>query len=194
DITAGERERGTLETTLSAPIARSALMTGKVVAVATLAALSGLLNLASMSITVLEGAKLAAGAGMTASLPWLNAGAAALLVIPPAAFLFASVMVALGALARSFKEAQTLLTPVYFLCMAPALIAALGDFELGGATVFVPGIGVTLLARDLIAGHATLAVTIAVFASSIAYGAAALALAARLYDSERLFFSDEAGL
>ena len=40
DITAGERERGTLETTLSAPIARAALMTGKVVAVATLAALS----------------------------------------------------------------------------------------------------------------------------------------------------------
>ncbi|HMF39118.1 MAG TPA: ABC transporter permease subunit, partial [Polyangia bacterium] len=29
DITAGERERGTLETTLSAPIARASLMTGK---------------------------------------------------------------------------------------------------------------------------------------------------------------------
>ena len=69
DITAGERERGTLETTLSAPIARAALMTGKVVAVATLAALSGVLNLASMSITVLEGAKLAA-AGAALSLPW----------------------------------------------------------------------------------------------------------------------------
>src|SRR4030095_6648131 len=127
----------------------------KVVAVATLAALSGLLNLASMSITVLEGAKLV-GSGTDVSLPWLNAGAAALLVIPPAAFLFASVMVALGALARSFKEAQTLLTPVYFLCMAPALLAALGDFELGGVSAFIPGIGVTLLARDVIAGHASL--------------------------------------
>ena len=42
DITAGERERGTLETTLSAPIERAALMTGKVLAVATLAALTGL--------------------------------------------------------------------------------------------------------------------------------------------------------
>src|SRR6185295_6092182 len=68
DITAGERERGTLETTLSAPIARAALMTGKVVAVATLATISGVLNLASMSITVLEGAKLAAS-GVTLSLP-----------------------------------------------------------------------------------------------------------------------------
>ena len=193
DITAGERERGTLETTLSAPIPRAALMTGKVVAVATLAALSGFLNLASMSITVLEGAKLA-GAGAGVSLPWVNAATAALLVIPAAAFLFASVMVALGALARSFKEAQTLLTPVYFLCMAPSLLAALGDFELGGVAAFIPGIGVTLLARDMIAGHASVAVTLAVLASSAAYGAAALALACRLYDSERLLGSDDAGL
>jgi sodium transport system permease protein len=193
DITAGERERGTLETTLSAPIARSALMTGKVVAVATLATLSGVLNLASMSITVLQGARLAA-AGVSVSLPWANAGIAALLVIPPAAFLFASVMVAIGALARSFKEAQTLLTPVYFLCMAPSLLAALGDFELGPVAAFIPGVGVTLLARDVIAGHASAGAMVAVFASSVAYGAAALALACRLYDSERLLGADDAGL
>ena len=195
DITAGERERGTLETTLSAPIARSALMAGKVVAVATLAALSGVLNLASMSITVLEGTRLAtSGSGMTFSLPLVQAGAAALLVIPPAAFLFASVMVAIGALARSFKEAQTLLTPVYFLGMAPSLLAALGDFELTGGVALIPGIGVTLLARDVIAGHASLGATCAVFASSVAYGAAALAVACRLYDSERLIGADDSGL
>ncbi|HXU06947.1 MAG TPA: ABC transporter permease subunit/CPBP intramembrane protease [Polyangia bacterium] len=195
DITAGERERGTLETTLSAPIARAALMTGKVVAVATLAALSGVLNLASMSITVLEGTRLAtSGTGMTFSLPLVQAGAAALLVIPPAAFLFASVMVAIGALARSFKEAQTLLTPVYFLGMAPSLLAAVGDFELTPGVAFIPGIGVTLLARDVISGHAALVPTLAVFASSVAYGAVALAVACRLYDSERLIGADAVGL
>jgi membrane protease YdiL (CAAX protease family) len=127
------------------------------------------------------------------ALPWLRA-AAVFVVVPPAAFLFASVMVAIGAVARSFKEAQTLLTPVYFLCMAPSLLAALGDFELTAAAAFVPGIGVTLLARDVIAGHASLGVTVAVFASSVAYGAVALALACRLYDSERLLGTDDVGL
>ena len=192
DITAGERERSTLETTLSAPIDRASLMGGKVLAVATLASLSGVLNLASMSLTVLEGTHLIAG-GAKAAIPWARA-AAAFLVVPPTAFLFASVMVAIGALARSFKEAQTLLTPVYFLCMAPALTAGLGDFQLGGVTAWIPGVGVTLLARDLILGHASLGVTLAVLCSTALYGAAALALAARLYDSERLFFTDEAGL
>ena len=192
DITAGERERSTLETTLSAPIDRTSLMAGKVLAVATLASLTGALNLASMSLTVLEGTHLIAG-GAKAPIPWLHA-AAAFAVVPPTAFLFASVMVAIGALARSFKEAQTLLTPVYFLCMAPALTAGLGDFQLGGVTAWIPGVGVTLLARDLILGHASLGVALAVLCSTALYGVAALALAARLYDSERLFFSDEASL
>jgi sodium transport system permease protein len=191
DITAGERERSTLETTLSAPIERSALMAGKVLAVATLASLTGALNLASMSLTVLQGSRLLAQARMT--IPWLHA-AAAFAVIPPTAFLFASIMVAIGALARSFKEAQTLLTPVYFLCMAPALTAGLGDFRLDGLTAFIPGVGVTLLARDLILGRATIAMALAVLASTALYGGAALALAARLYASERLFVTDEAGL
>ena len=61
-------------------------------------------------------------------------------------------------------------------------------------TAWIPGVGVTLLARDLILGHASLGVTLAVLLSTALYGAAALALAARLYDSERLFFADEAGL
>jgi sodium transport system permease protein len=194
DITAGERERSTLETTLTAPIDRAALMAGKVLAVATLASLTGFLNLASMSLTVLEGTRLVANGPKTAiPIPWLHA-AAAFAVVPPTAFLFAAVMVAIGALARSFKEAQTLLTPVYFLCMAPALTAGLGDFQLGGVTAWIPGVGVTLLARDLILGRASFGITLAVLASTALYGAAALALAARLYDSERIFFTDEAGL
>jgi sodium transport system permease protein len=193
DITAGERERGTLETTLSAPIDRSALMAGKVLAVAVLSSLTGILNLASMSLTVLEGARLAGPAGANLAIPWRQA-AAAFAVVPPTAFLFAAVMVAVGALARSFKEAQTLLTPVYFLCMAPALTAGLGDFRLSAVTAFIPGVGVTLLARDLVLSRATAGMALAVLASTALYGAAALALAARLYDSERLFFSDDARL
>jgi sodium transport system permease protein len=193
DITAGERERGTLETTLSAPIDRSALMAGKVVAVAVLSSLTGVLNLASMSLTVLEGARLAGTAGTNLAIPWRQA-VAAFAVVPPTAFLFAAVMVAVGALARSYKEAQTLLTPVYFLCMAPALTAGLGDFRLTAVTAFIPGVGVTLLARDLVLARATAGMVLAVLASTALYGAAALALAARLYDSERLFFSDDARL
>jgi sodium transport system permease protein len=192
DITAGERERGTLETILSAPVSRYDLMTGKVIAVATLSTITGLLNMASMSLTMIEGIRLV-GATTPVAIPWTRA-ASTLVVIVPAAFLFAAVMVAIGAMARSFKEAQTLLTPVYFLCFTPSLIAGLGDWELGGATALVPGVNVTLLARDLILGKATFGTTLAVVASTLAFGGLALHLAARLYDSERLLAGDEGTL
>ena len=81
DITAGERERGTLETVLSAPIARFDLMTGKVLAVATLATITGALNIVSMSLTVAETARLAAGAAVL-DIPWTRAIATLLIVVP----------------------------------------------------------------------------------------------------------------
>jgi sodium transport system permease protein len=191
DVTAGERERGTLETILSAPIDRFDLMAGKVLAVATLAAITGLLNMASMSLTVLEGVRVV-GQQAAIAIPWSRA-AATLLAVVPAAFLFASVMVAVGAMARGFKEAQTLLTPIYLLCFAPSMIAALGDYPLHGVAALVPGVNVTLLARDLVAGQARVGTALLVVTSTLACGALALALAARLYDSERLLTADEGG-
>jgi sodium transport system permease protein len=192
DITAGERERGTLETILSAPVNRLDLMAGKVVAVATLATVTGLLNMISLALTTLEGEHLA-GHGVSFAIPWGRA-AATLVVIVPAAFFFASLMVAVGAMARTHKEAQTLLTPVYVLSFSPMLVAILGNWSLSGPAALVPPVNVTLLARDLILGKATVSISLVVVASTLACGALALSLAARLYDSERLLAADDGGL
>jgi sodium transport system permease protein len=192
DITAGERERGTLETILSAPVNRLDLMTGKVIAVATLAAVTGLLNMISLALTTLEGEHLA-GHGVSFAIPWARA-AATMIVVVPAAFFFASLMVAVGAMARTHKEAQTLLTPVYVLSFSPMLVATLGNWKLAGPAAFLPPVNVTLLARDLILGKATVGNVLVVVASTIAFGALALSLAARLYDSERLLSADDGSL
>jgi len=190
DITAGERERGTLETLLASPVRRFDLMTGKVLAVTTLATLTGALNIVSMSLTVAETARLAGGATAALSIPWTRA-LATLLVVAPAAFLFGSVMVAIGAMARGFKEAQSLLMPVYLLCLTPSLATTAGDFPLSGVTMLIPGTNLTLLARDLMLGDARLIPAVVTLASTLAFGAGALAFAARLYDSERLLTSSD---
>jgi sodium transport system permease protein len=189
DITAGERERGTLETILSSPVNRFDLMTGKVLAVSTLAAVTGMLNLISISLTMVEGMRLIGGS-QALQIPWSRT-IAALTMVVPSAFLFASVMVAIGAMARSFKEAQNLLTPIYFLCITPALIAGLGDYEMKGIALVVPGVNVTLLARAIIVGDARPLAGLVVIVSTLFYGGLALSIAARLYDSERLLYADD---
>jgi sodium transport system permease protein len=184
DVTAGERERGTLETVLCSPIHRFDLMLGKVLAVATLAALTGVLNLASMAVTLMQILRLASQS-IVLDVPWGHALQSSL-VIFPASLLFAAAFVALGATARTFKEAQTLLLPVYFLTIAPAMAGAIGEYRLAGLAAWIPGMNVTLLARDLMVGRATWSGGLATIASTVLLSAAALAAAARIYDSERL--------
>jgi sodium transport system permease protein len=189
DVTAGERERGTLETLLASPVSRYDLMTGKVLAVTALAALTGTLNIFSMSLTITALTHVGGGAPPIV-IPWTHA-AATLLTVIPTAFLFAAVLVAVGAVARSFKEAQNLLAPVYLLCLAPSMVAGVADFKLTGPAMVVPSMNVTLLARDLMMGQASLPAAVVVLVTTLAFGALALAFAARLYDSERLLTASD---
>lgn len=183
DVTAGERERGTLETILSSPVRRFDLLLGKVLAVALLASLTGLLNLASMSATLMEAMRMA-DPHSAMPVPWRRAIAAAL-VIPPSAFLFASAFVAVGAISRGFKEAQHLMTPVYLLCIVPAVAGAMGEYRLSGVLAWIPCLNVTLLARELLLGRASMAGALAVLGATLAWACAALGIAARIYNSER---------
>ena len=192
DVTAGERERGTLETVLVAPIPRIQLLFGKVLAVTILATASGVLNLGSMTLTLVQVVNMAAP---NADLPVPFARAAATgLVIVPTAFLLAALFVAIGSLARGFKEAQNLLVPVYFLFFAPAILGALGDLPLDAGLALVPGLNVSLLARDIALGKAGLGKTALVLVATFGWGLLALAAAARLYVSERfLAAADDEG-
>jgi sodium transport system permease protein len=184
DVTAGERERGTLETILCAPIRRVDLMLGKVLAVAALAALTGLLNLASMAITMLQILRLTSEV-VVLDVPWGRALASSLVILPTS-ILCASAFVALGATARSYKEAQTVMMPVYFLTVAPAMAGAIGEYRLAGVTALVPGMNLTLLGRDLLVGRATWTGILTALAATAVFSTLALIAAARVYASERL--------
>lgn len=191
DLTAGEKERGTLETLLSTPAPRLALIGGKFLVVATVAILTGLANLVSIGLTLLLGFGPALRVvGLGAAVPW-SAVLGALAGLVPASLFFAAVLMAAAALARSFKEAQTLLTPVYLLCVLPTMAAQLPGLQLGYGAALVPGVNVSLLMRGLAGGAVAAGPLLVALLSSMGYAAAALALAARIYNTERLLFADE---
>jgi sodium transport system permease protein len=191
DVTAGERERGTLETVLVAPIPRLQLLFGKVLAVTILASTSGLLNLGSMTATLVQVVNMASP-HVDVPVPFARAAATGLVIVPTA-FLLAAVFVAIGSLARGFKEAQNLLVPVYVLFFMPAVLGAVGNLPLSPGFAFVPGLNVSLLARDIALGKASAGMTLLVLGATFAWGLAAMAVAARLYVSERfLAAADEA--
>jgi ABC-2 type transport system permease protein/sodium transport system permease protein len=181
DLTAGERERGTLEILVAAPIPRLSVLLAKYVAVLTVAVLTALVNLASMTATLY-----ATGFGEMLFADRLNlvvlVQVLALLLLF-AAF-FSAVALALTSFARSFKEAQAYLVPLMLLCLAPGMMALWPGLNLAGPLAVAPLINIVLLARDVFEGVATPAVAGVVVVTTLVYALAAVGLAARIFGAE----------
>ena len=144
DCAVGEKERGTLETTLILPVTRWTLVTGKYLAVICVAVCSFLLNLGGMYLAFQQLPHQLRG-GFQLSLPL--AGLILLAAVLLAAF-FSAVMMMLAFLARSFKEGQSYVTPVYLLSLAPIVVTTHPDLHLTPGLACVPLVNTALLFRD----------------------------------------------
>ena len=136
DLTAGERERGTLETLMAAPVPRASILMSKFFAVLSVAVMTAMLNLAGMAATIWTfqlDQFLPGDASFTVS---TMAKVLALLVLF-AAF-FSAVLLAVTSYAKSFKEAQANLVPIILLSLGPGLMAMFPGLELAGTLAITP--------------------------------------------------------
>lgn len=189
DLTAGERERGTLESLMAAPVPRLSLLGAKYVAVLTVAMLTAVANLTAMSIT-LRGTGLGEALLGPRGLSLGVLGITFLLLALFATF-FSAVLLAITSFARSFKEAQAYLIPLMLLSLGPGFISVMPGLKLGGLLTVAPLINIVLLARDVMQGTAQgLPATIAVISTAL-YAVAALALAAKIFGSDSVLYGSE---
>jgi ABC-2 type transport system permease protein/sodium transport system permease protein len=184
DLSAGERERGTAETTLLLPIPRLWVLQGKVLAVASLAMIATSFNLVALGISA-EGllATLLRGSSITINLPWQ-----ALLAIAPLTLLFAlfagATLTAISGLARNFKEAQAMLGPVQLLFIMPAIAGIMPGIDLTPGLALVPVLNMTLAAKSMLLGKILPLEYTLVAVSLLISGWLALNLAVRLLSRE----------
>lgn len=189
DLTAGERERGTLELLMAAPVPRICLLLAKYFAVLVVAVLTGLVNLTSMTVTVMAGGlgQLIFGdAGLSAG----TIAAVLALLLLFAAF-FSAVLLAVTSFARSFKEAQAYLIPLMLLSISPGILSLLPNVRLSGVLTVTPLINVVLLTREIFEGTAQVGQAVIVVVSTLFYACTAIAIAARLFGAEAVLFSEQ---
>jgi sodium transport system permease protein len=149
DTTAGERERGSLEPLLALPVSRAALILGKMLATAAFMSVSLLLTLVVFGI-VLRFVPLEQ-LGMSANFGWpVVAGIFAVMFtfVP----LGAALMTVVASFTRSNREAQSWLSLVLFLPLAPILLALLFGTKSSAPLMFVPSLSQHLLATNLLRG------------------------------------------
>lgn len=191
DLTAGERERGTMEMLMAAPVPRLALLSAKYVAVLVVALLTATANLVAMTLTLLVtglGTQIFGESGP----PLVLISAIFALLILFAAF-FSAILLALTSFARSFKEAQAYLIPVMLLSLAPGLMTLLPSLEFHVGLAVIPLVNIVLLARDLLEGTADPTLALAAVACTGLYAVAALAIAARVFGTDAILYGAEVG-
>jgi sodium transport system permease protein len=145
DLCAGEKERGTMETLLISPASREEIVWGKFLTIWVFSGVTALLNLVSMAATSWGfSSKLAAGSLNLLSFAWCI-----VLLLPLSAF-FSALCLSIGAYARSTKEGQYYLMPLFVMVMPLVFLTLAPGVELNPFYSMVPITGVSLLLQKLI--------------------------------------------
>ena len=204
DLTAGEKERGTMETILCSPVSRLDLVLGKFLMVLTASLSTVLFSLLSMALTFMIGGSVmanmstagaavrTAGAapGTAAMLPSLDPiGLLAVLgMVVPMAVLFSAVLLTISLFAKSFKEAQSYVSPLIILIILPAVVGMLPGVELNARLALVPILNVSLVSKELVSGVWQWDYLALIFGSTCVYAAFALFLAVKMFNREDVIF------
>ena len=159
DSTAGERERNTWETTSTLATRRIHIVTAKYLYVATMGTVAGALNAAAMVVSFRSFlgplfARLGGGdeSGFAFELP-LRSLPVLLLTAVLLGALIAAAMMILAAFARTFKEGQSMVTPVFLLVIFPVVVLNDPSMTFTPALASIPVVNVVLLLRQAIAGN-----------------------------------------
>jgi sodium transport system permease protein len=193
DLTAGEKERGTMETILSSPISRMHLVLGKFLLVFTTALTTAALSVLSMGISfaianTLRATPIQAGEnGMTFHIGF-GAALSVFIMALPLAVLFSSVLITIATFAKSYKEAQSYITPLIFIVVLPAIAAMIPTIELDPKLALIPVLNVSLLCKELVIGTYHWNYIALIFASTCVYAAVALFLAVKMFQRESVLF------
>jgi sodium transport system permease protein len=189
DLTAGEKERGTIETILASPVNRAHLVLGKFFLVVSFSAITALLSIVSFLITLLGGAQLFSR--LTSSLVIAVSGkaaAAVFLLVLPLAVLFSAALMAIAIYARNYREAQTYIGPLMLVVILPAMASFIPGVQLDARFALVPILNVSLAAKEIFGGTYPWPLLGLILGSTTAYAGAALFFAVRQFHREDVLF------
>ncbi len=191
DMTAGERERKTMEALLASPVSRAEIVLAKILATVAALYATALLTLGSLFVSMkssilMSDPKFAAPIGNLA----LDGRTLALLLLTvfPVALLAGALMIAIASFARSFKEAQSYLTPLLLLVILPSLLGGLPGMEITPALALIPIFNASQLLKAILQGEFTWANFLVTFGANLTYAAICFFFAVRTFKNENVMF------
>ena len=188
DITAGEKERGTIATLLVSQISRLEIVLGKCFAVMLISFTSMVLGLLGLTLAFLLGASIAGGIeGMNFGIS-INTIFLLFLVLFPLVGLASAVLVMVGIFARNIREASNYITPIYMLTVFLGVISISQGMELSGKMFLVPILNSSFVFKELLMGNICWDHILTTFSANMVIAGFALLGATRLFSKEEVLF------
>lgn len=183
ELSAGEKEHGTLEPLLSTCADRTGIIVGKLLATTAMGVISGLFTVLGLWGYLIISSS-------TSSVNISVIGMLMLLIMTVfIAMFFASVNLTIGVYSRTFKEAQTYLMPVSIICLIPTFFTyTLDASKIGIIDLCIPVFNVICIIKEIFAGVINVAHIAIVLAWLIAYISVAFIITSKLFKRESIVF------
>jgi len=153
DLAAGEKERGTMETLLTAPVSRFQILLGKFAVVVLTGILSAAVSMVGIYVTVRQVKEIPPELmQIITGILDVQTILLVLTLLLPLAIFFAAFLLSLSIFAKSYKEAQSLISPLTIVVILPVLVGIMPGITLDSVTALIPVLNVSLATREIIAG------------------------------------------
>lgn len=189
DLAAGEKERATIETLLTSPASRIQIVTGKFLVVTSTGIISAFIAILALYLSI-KGSKEIPSNTMETLIRIIEPKSVGLLVslLVPLCVFFAAALLSLSIFARSYKEAQSIIMPLYFLVIIPVIIGLFPGIHLNSTTALIPVLNVSLATKEIISGTIKTGLLLEVYASLFILAALSLFFCSWWFKREEVIF------
>lgn len=190
DATAGEKERGTLETLLTFPIKSKDIILGKFLSVSISSIITGIISLILMLVSlniVNDQFEIYKEVSLMLSFESIIFS---IVVIVAYSLLISGLCIAIASKAKTFKEAQSALTPLTFISFFPSMIAFMINTQSSALLSLIPFLNFTLLFEDVVAGGVSILNVALMLISTIVIMGVILTVIIKQYKSEKVLFNN----
>ena len=188
DTTAGEKERGTLETLLTFPIKSKDIIVGKFLSVSLSSIITGVISLILMLISLAYANSSFEIYKDTNLMLSPSSLIFAIVVIIAYSLLISGLCIAIASKSKTFKEAQSALTPLTFISFFPGMIAFMAGISSSPLLSLVPFLNFTLLFQDIVVGNINIVNILLMSLSTVVIIALVLMVIIKQYKSEKVLF------
>ena len=188
DTTAGEKERGTLETLLTFPIKSKSIIVGKFLSVSFSSFLTGLLGLVLLEISLIyanDTFTIYKDQTLALSFGTIMYSVISILLY---SLLISGICIAIASKSKSFKEAQSALGPISLVAVFPSMIAFLTEMKISTVTSLIPFLNISLIFDSVVKGTVNPLYVLLMTGSTLLLIAIMLFVIIKQYKSEKVLF------